>query len=73
MIKRYNSFNESKKDKFPSIQKKEYFGYTIFIGRDAKSNDYLTFNVADKEDISSREMIREYLDMCRFYPVPAIL
>ena len=51
MIKRYNSFNESKKDKFPNIQKKEYFGYTIFIGRDAKSNDYLTFNVSDKEDI----------------------
>ena len=51
MIKRYNNFNESKKDKFPNIQKKEYFGYTIFIGRDAKSNDYLTFNVADKEDI----------------------
>ena len=26
-------------------------------------------DLADKEDISSREMIREYLDMCRFYPV----
>jgi predicted ribosome quality control (RQC) complex YloA/Tae2 family protein len=51
MIKRYSSFNESKKDKFPNIQKKEYFGCTIFIGRDAKSNDYLTFNIADKEDI----------------------
>lgn len=42
---------ESKKDKFPDIQKKEVDGYTIFIGRDAKSNDYLTFNVAEKEDI----------------------
>jgi predicted ribosome quality control (RQC) complex YloA/Tae2 family protein len=42
---------ESKKDKFPDIQKKEIDGFTIFIGRDAKSNDYLTFNVADKEDI----------------------
>ena len=42
---------ESKKDKFPDIQKKEIDGYTIYIGRDAKSNDYLTFNVADKEDI----------------------
>lgn len=42
---------ESKKDKFPDIQKKEVDGYTIFIGRDAKSNDYLTFNIAEKEDI----------------------
>ena len=42
---------ESKKDKFPDIQKKEIDGFTIFIGRDAKSNDYLTFNVAEKEDI----------------------
>ena len=51
MIKNYKSYNESKKDKFPNIQKKEFFGYTIFIGKDAKSNDYLTFNTADKEDI----------------------
>lgn len=42
---------ESKKDKFPDIQKKEIDGFTIFIGRDAKSNDHLTFNIADKEDI----------------------
>ncbi len=51
MIKRYNNFSESKKDKFPNIQTKEFFGYTIYIGRDAKSNDHLTFNIADKEDI----------------------
>jgi len=42
---------ESKKDKFPDIQKKEIDGYTIYIGRDARSNDHLTFNVADKEDL----------------------
>lgn len=42
---------ESKKDKFPDIQKKEVDGYTVFVGRDAKSNDYLTFNIAEKEDI----------------------
>lgn len=42
---------ESKKDKFPDIQKKEVDGYTIFVGRDAKSNDYLTFNIAEKEDV----------------------
>lgn len=51
MIKNYKLFNESKKDKFPNIQKKEFFGYTILIGKDAKSNDYLTFNTADNEDI----------------------
>ncbi len=51
MIKRYNNFNESKKDKFPNIQKKEFFGFTIYVGRDAKSNDYLTFNTAENEDI----------------------
>lgn len=48
---KYLKYFESKKEKFPDIQKKEIDGYTIFIGRDAKSNDYLTFNVADKEDI----------------------
>ncbi len=51
MIKRYSLYQESKKDKFPNIQKKDFFGYTIYIGKDAKSNDYLTFNTADKEDI----------------------
>lgn len=48
---KYIKLFESKKTKFPDIQKKEINGYTIFIGRDAKSNDYLTFNIADKEDI----------------------
>lgn len=42
---------ESKKDKFPDIRKLEVDGYTIQYGRDAKSNDYLTFIVADEEDI----------------------
>ncbi len=48
---KYLKYFESKKDKFPDIQRKEIDGYTIYIGRDAKSNDYLTFNVADEEDI----------------------
>lgn len=51
MIKKFNSFNESKKDKFPNIQKKEIDGFVVYIGKDAKSNDHLTFNIADKEDI----------------------
>ena len=51
MIKKFNLYKESKKEKFPNIQTKEFFGYTIFIGKDAKSNDYLTFNNSDSEDI----------------------
>ena len=51
MIKKFNLFNEGKKDKFPNIKKVEIDGFIIYIGRDAKSNDHLTFNIADKEDI----------------------
>jgi predicted ribosome quality control (RQC) complex YloA/Tae2 family protein len=51
MIKKFNAFNEGKKDKFPNIKKVEIDGFIIYIGRDAKSNDHLTFNIADKEDI----------------------
>jgi predicted ribosome quality control (RQC) complex YloA/Tae2 family protein len=51
MIKKFNSFNEGKKDKFPNIKKTEIDGFIIYVGRDAKSNDHLTFNIADKEDI----------------------
>jgi hypothetical protein len=50
-IMNYKSFNESKKDKFPNIQKLEIEGFVVYVGKDAKSNDHLTFNVADKEDI----------------------
>lgn len=42
---------ESKKVKFPDIKKMEIDGYTIQYGRDAKSNDHLTFIVAENEDI----------------------
>jgi predicted ribosome quality control (RQC) complex YloA/Tae2 family protein len=51
MIKKYNFFLEGKKGKFPNIKKVEVEGFFIYIGRDARSNDHLTFNVADKEDI----------------------
>lgn len=43
--------NEGKKDKFPDIKKSEIDGFVVYLGRDAKSNDHLTFNVADEEDI----------------------
>jgi predicted ribosome quality control (RQC) complex YloA/Tae2 family protein len=51
LITKFNQFNESKKDKFPNFQKKEVDGFVIYVGKDAKSNDYLTFSLADKEDI----------------------
>lgn len=51
MIKKYVKFLEGKKDKFPNIKKIEYEGFHIKVGRDAKSNDHLTFNIADDEDI----------------------
>jgi predicted ribosome quality control (RQC) complex YloA/Tae2 family protein len=48
---KYLKYFESKKVKFPDIKKFEVDGYMIHLGRDAKSNDYLTFNIADDEDI----------------------
>ena len=51
MIKNYKLFIEGKKDKFPNIKKLEIDGFVVYVGKDAKSNDHLTFNVADKEDI----------------------
>ena len=50
MIKRFKKFNESK-SKFPDIKKNDIDGFIVFLGRDALSNDYLTFNVADDDDI----------------------
>lgn len=50
-IKNFQLFNEGKKDKFPNIKKVEIDGFTVHIGKDAKSNDYLTFQIAEKEDI----------------------
>lgn len=49
-ILKYSNFFESK-DKFPNIKKVEIDGFAVYIGRDAESNDHLTFNIADKEDI----------------------
>jgi predicted ribosome quality control (RQC) complex YloA/Tae2 family protein len=50
-IFRFNRFDEGKKDKFPDIKKFDIDGFVVYMGRDAKSNDHLTFNVADDEDI----------------------
>lgn len=48
---KYMKYFEGKKPKFPDIRTIELDGYQIKIGRDAKSNDYLTFIIADDEDI----------------------
>ena len=51
MIKKFKLFKESKKDKFPNLKKMEIDGYSIIMGRDALSNDYLTTIMADPEDM----------------------
>ena len=48
---KYLKYFESKKTKFPDIKKIQIDGYNVMIGRDAKSNDYLTFIEAKDEDI----------------------
>lgn len=48
---RYLKHFESKKNKFPDIKKIQIDGYNVMIGRDSKSNDYLTFIEAKDEDI----------------------
>ena len=53
-MKHINNFKlhlESKIDKFPNIQKLEVDGFLVYVGKDAKSNDYLTFNICDVDDI----------------------
>jgi predicted ribosome quality control (RQC) complex YloA/Tae2 family protein len=49
-ILNFKKFFEGK-DKFPNIKVIEHEGFIIKVGRDAQSNDHLTFNVADKEDL----------------------
>jgi hypothetical protein len=50
-IMNYIKFNESKRIKFPNIKKVEIDGFVILYGRDANSNDHLTFNMANPDDI----------------------
>jgi predicted ribosome quality control (RQC) complex YloA/Tae2 family protein len=49
-MKYIKSFNESNKSNKPNIKKLDIDGFLVFMGRDALSNDYLTFEVADNED-----------------------
>ena len=50
MIKNFKLFLESKKDKFPNIKKINIDGFEVLVGKDAKSNDYLSIEMSDPED-----------------------
>lgn len=49
-LSNYKKF-ESKKKGFPDIKKVQLDGFTILVGKDAQSNDYLTFQIAKDDDI----------------------
>ena len=50
-IKRYSNFYESKSEKFPNIKTLVIDEFTIMIGKDALSNDYLTTKMANDDDL----------------------
>jgi predicted ribosome quality control (RQC) complex YloA/Tae2 family protein len=50
LVKNWESFNESKKDKFPNLREVIIDGWKIIYGRDAKSNDYLTEIITQDSD-----------------------
>jgi len=47
----YSRFLESKKDKFPNIKTLTVDDFTVLVGRDAKSNDYLSLTMANEDDL----------------------
>ena len=47
----YLKYYESKGDKFPNIQKLDIDGFVLYVGKDAKSNDHLTFNISNDDDM----------------------
>lgn len=50
MITKYSKFFESK-NKFPNIKEVKIDDFSVLIGRDADSNDYLTTIVAKPDDV----------------------
>ena len=48
-VKNFKLFESDKK--FPDLKKIQFDDFLIYVGKDAKSNDYLTFNIADDTDI----------------------
>jgi hypothetical protein len=58
----------------PSVIKEACYNYIVSNFNGIDSNELIKNlekyrNLADQENVSKREMIREYLDLCRFYPV----
>ena len=51
-IVKFSKFlKESKKEVFPNIKKFEIDNFVVIVGKDAKSNDYLTFIEAGDDDV----------------------
>ena len=50
-MKYLKKYNEGKKNKFPNVQKMELDGFIIYLGKDSASNDYMTFNMLNNDDI----------------------
>ena len=58
----------------PSVLKEACYNYIISNINGIDSNELVRNlekyrDLADEENVSKREMIREYLDLCKFYPV----
>ena len=58
----------------PSVLKEASYNYIVSNINGIDSNELVRNlekyrDLADEENVSKREMIREYLDLCRFYPV----
>jgi len=50
-MKYIKNFNDSKKEGKPNIKKYSIGDFTILQGRDAVSNDHLTFDIGNDDDI----------------------
>jgi hypothetical protein len=58
----------------PSVLKEACYNYIVSNTNGISSNELVKNlekyrDLADEENVSKREMIREYLDLCKFYPV----
>ena len=58
----------------PSVLKEACYNYIVSNMNGIDSNELVKNlekyrDLADEENVSKREMIREYLDLCKFYPV----
>ena len=58
----------------PSVLKEACYNYIVSNMNGIDSNELVRNlekyrDLADEENVSKREMIREYLDLCKFYPV----